>query len=375
MQSPKIKLSRLWKKDVFFEEKDVTQNIFSTRCIFMIMLFYTFVVGLNFAGIFIVDQTIFMRGYLASLVLVAVYFLILLKLGLESPWMKYINITVVAILVTIAGATLTYHTIVVIMIPIIMSSMYTTKGLSGYAFILTIISIIVSTYVGYFYGVCDANMVLLTATSLDKLSKDGVFLLNKVNENPGVTLALYYVLPRSFLATAFYLVCRNVYKMLERSMERAVQMKHLASVDDMTGLYNKNKLLEAVQNNTLAENQVVVIYWDVNRLKYVNDTYGHMAGDLLIAKVAEAIKKVSDAKAVAYRYGGDEFIMLMKDGTEEKARNVIQKWQKELDAISEGFEFPVSAAAGYAAGSGAELEALIGIADEKMYANKVQHRE
>ena len=129
MQSPKIKLSRLWKKDVFFEEKDVTQNIFSTRCIFMIMLFYTFVVGLNFAGIFIVDQTIFMRGYLASLVLVAVYFLILLKVGLESPWMKYINITVVAILVTIAGATLTYHTIVIIMIPIIMSSMYTTKGL------------------------------------------------------------------------------------------------------------------------------------------------------------------------------------------------------------------------------------------------------
>lgn len=375
MQSPKMKLSRLWKKDVFFEEKDVTQNIFSTRCIFMIMLFYTFVVGLNFAGIFIVDQTIFMRGYLASLVLVAVYFLILLKVGLESSWMKYINITVVAILVTIAGATLTYHTIVVIMIPIIMSSMYTTKGLSGYAFILTIISIIVSTYIGYFYGVCDANMVLLTATSLDKLSKDGVFLLNKVNENPGVTLALYYVLPRSFLATAFYLVCRNVYKMLERSMERAVQMKHLASVDDMTGLYNKNKLLEVVQNNMLAENQMVVIYWDVNRLKYVNDTYGHMAGDLLIAKVAETIKKVSDAKSVAYRYGGDEFIMLMKDGTEEKARNVIQKWQKELDAISEGCEFPVSAAAGYAAGSGAELEALIGIADEKMYANKVQHRE
>ena len=39
-------------------------------------------------------------------------------------------------------------------------------------------------------GVCDANMALLTVTSLDHLQKDGVFLLNKVNENPMVTLAL-----------------------------------------------------------------------------------------------------------------------------------------------------------------------------------------
>ncbi|MFQ7716870.1 MAG: hypothetical protein ACLRIT_10485 [Blautia sp.] len=40
-------------------------------------------------------------------------------------------------------------------------------------------------------------MALLTVTSLDHLQKDGVFLLNKVNENPMVTLALYYVMPRS----------------------------------------------------------------------------------------------------------------------------------------------------------------------------------
>ena len=96
--------------------------------------------------------------------------------------------------------------IIIMMIPIIIASMYTSKRLSVYAFIFTVVVITISTYVGYYFGVCDANMALLTATSLDHLQKDGVFLLNKVNENPMVTLALYYVMPRSLMAVAFYYV-------------------------------------------------------------------------------------------------------------------------------------------------------------------------
>lgn len=74
-----------------------------------------------------------------------------------------------------------------------------------FAFHLTIFSIIVSTYVGYYFGVCDANMVLLTATSLKNLSQNGKFLLDTVNQNPFVTLALYYVVPRSLMAIAFFM--------------------------------------------------------------------------------------------------------------------------------------------------------------------------
>lgn len=102
-----------------------------------------------------------------------------------------------------ASATLTYHMIIIIMIPIMIASMYVSKRFSVFAFHLTIFSIIVSTYVGYYFGVCDANMVLLTATSLKNLSQNGKFLLDTVNQNPFVTLALYYVVPRSLMAIAF----------------------------------------------------------------------------------------------------------------------------------------------------------------------------
>ena len=81
---------------------------------------------------------------------------------------------------------------------------------------------------GYYFGVCDANMVLLTATSLEHLQKDGVFLLNEVNKNPGFTLFMYYVFPRSLIAVGFYSVSNGVNKMLqEQWKKRTVSRKRL----------------------------------------------------------------------------------------------------------------------------------------------------
>ena len=165
MRKGKIAWSEIFKKNTYYEQKDKMQNIFSIRCIIIIFLLYSFTLFLNLIGVFIVDTRIFVTSYL------------------------------------------TYHTVIVVVIPIIFSSMYADKKLASYAFVITILSIIISTYVGYYYGICDANMALLTTKTLAEVSKDGVFLLNEVNKNPLVTLALYYVVPRSLLATCFYAVC------------------------------------------------------------------------------------------------------------------------------------------------------------------------
>ncbi len=375
MQKGIALVKKLLGKNVYFEQKDVTQNIFSARCIYIILLFYTFVLLLNVAGIFIVDKSIFLVGYVLIFLTAVVYFFLMLFVGLEHPLMKYINITVLTVIVMIAGITLTYHVVVVMIIPIVMSSIYTTKRLSIYAYILTLLSIVVSTYAGYFYGVCDANMVLLTATSLKNSSAGNVFLLNAVNPEPMKTLFLYFVVPRVLLATTFYLVCANVFRIIERSMENAVQMKRQAAMDDMTGLYNKNRLIEEMESHALDGGQIAVIYWDVNRLKYVNDHYGHLAGDMLIKKVADSIKAVCDGRSSAYRYGGDEFLMLVKEGNEEDAKLIVQEWEKVFEHLGSECEYPVSAAVGYVSGDGAELEKLISYADKKMYKNKMYHRK
>ena len=61
-------------------------------------------------------------------------------------------------------------------------------------------------------------------------------------------------------------------------------MEEKAATDEMTGLYNKNKLLATIEKRTYDYQQVAIVYWDINRLKYVNDTYGHFAGDQMIVK-------------------------------------------------------------------------------------------
>lgn len=158
-------------------------------------------------------------------------------------------------------------------------------------------------------------------------------------------------------------------------MENAVRVKTLAAMDDMTGMYNRNKLLEVVNSDTYKDMQVAIIYWDINRLKYVNDTFGHLSGDFLIVKIAESIKQVCGEQAEAFRYGGDEFIMIIKDGNADLAEEIIAKWKKVVAEIDDTSEFPISASVGYAVGQGKDMRTIIGKADKKMYANKGQRRE
>ena len=367
--------SEIFKKNTYYEQKDKMQNIFSIRCIIIIFLLYSFTLFLNLIGVFIVDTRIFVTSYVEMIAVLLIYLALLVYIGLEKPVTKYLNITVIAVMVTVAGSALTYHTVIVVVIPIIFSSMYADKKLASYAFVITILSIIISTYVGYYYGICDANMALLTTKTLAEVSKDGVFLLNEVNKNPLVTLALYYVVPRSLLATCFYAVCTNVYHIVGKMMENAVRVKTLAAMDDMTGMYNRNKLLEVVDSDTYKDMQVAIIYWDINRLKYVNDTFGHLSGDFLIVKIAESIKQVCGEHEEVFRYGGDEFIMIIKDGTADLAEEIIAKWKKVVAEIDDTSEFPISASVGYAVGQGKDMRTIIGKADKKMYANKGQRRE
>lgn len=375
MSKDKIAWSEIFKKNTYYEQKDKMQNIFSVRCIIIIFMLYSFTFFLNLIGIFVVDTSIFVSSYVEMVVTLLVYLALLTSIGLERSITKYVNITVIAVIVMIAGCALTYHTVIIVVIPIIFSSMYADKKLANYAFAITILSIIITTYIGYYDGVCDANMALLTTKKLSDISKDGVFLMNEVNRNPLVTLGLYYVVPRSLLATCFYAVCKNVYRIVGKMMENAIRVKTLAAMDDMTGMYNRNKLLEVVDSDTYKDMQVAIIYWDINRLKYVNDTFGHLSGDFLIMKIAESIKQVCSEQAEAFRYGGDEFIMIIKDGTADLAEEIIVKWKRVVAEIDDTNELPISASVGYAVGQGEDMRTIIGKADKKMYANKGQRRE
>ena len=90
-----------------------------------------------------------------------------------------------------------------------------------YVYGLTVVSTIIIVYAGYYYGLCDANMALLTTTKLDNYLLDGYFTITAVNDNTLATLMLYFVIPRCLIYIAFMAVCSNIYRIVKAGLEKA----------------------------------------------------------------------------------------------------------------------------------------------------------
>lgn len=111
----------------------------------------------------------------------------------------------------------------------------------------------------------------------------------------------------------------------------------LAFTDLCTGLSNRNAYEEKMQrlrkgNEKFKELQIVFI--DVDNMKLVNDTYGHYAGDEVIKTVGKCIRKAFAKKDFCARYGGDEFICIVKGGVRDKVAEFYRLLRQEKYATS-----------------------------------------
>ena len=101
------------------------------------------------------------------------------------------------------------------------------------------------------------------------------------------------------------------------------EMMRMAQRDPLTGIYNRYKLDEIVRCYISKERgePAVLIEFDLNRFKYINDTYGHHTGDLALKAMAERLEKMfyKRGNEVLFRPGGDEFVVFMKHTTAEAA--------------------------------------------------------
>lgn len=104
--------------------------------------------------------------------------------------------------------------------------------------------------------------------------------------------------------------------------------------DALTGLYNKGKYLAMYESTYKKLDSIAIFNMDVNNLKKMNDTYGHEAGDKLLIKAADSIRKVTTADIHGYRMGGDEYLMIAANVTKEKADEILKRWEDELARLN-----------------------------------------
>ncbi len=225
----------------YIEDQEYTANMYVMRCTSAVMIVYTITAVLNLMGIFVVNQGLMLKGYILSMIIYAIIFVVYRKGLLAQRYIKYFMLTMNAAIFTIAGVFITYHVSLIPVLVLLFATLYSSKRMMRYAFILIVVSTIIVVYGGYFYGLCDANMVLLTTDTLAKYSMNGQFALTQVNTEPYTTLMLFYVVPRCLLYAAFSFVCINIYKILSGSLEKAKLSEELEKAKMEAEVANRAK--------------------------------------------------------------------------------------------------------------------------------------
>lgn len=359
------------KKD--FREQEALTNKFNLQCLIVTMFFPIITWFLNIVGVFIVDQTLMNISMFSAMGITATVCLACYLIGLDKPWIKYLVIGSIVLTTTIIGITLTYHVILLSMLPMFYACQYSQKKVVVFTYITTFISMFAVVMIGYYVGVCDANMALLTVKPLaEYVDADGIFMAQQVNPNPWVTLPLFYVLPRSFLFLATVPILTHISEGIAQRAIKENRWRRRSETDDMTQLYNKNKYIQMTKEYFPKVTDVGVIFVDVNNLKSVNDCFGHEMGDELIYGVASAIRNAihTENKEYAFRVGGDEFVIVVEGNSEKRLQEIIDKCRENMRVTNQTAKIYMSAALGYEMGKGEELEEVVKRADQKMYQEK-----
>lgn len=163
------------------------------------------------------------------------------------------------------------------------------------------------------------------------------------------------------------------------------QIADLAERDGLTGLINLRSFADLLKREhkvqaSARDGAYAVLMADMDRLKHVNDTWGHEAGNAAIRAAAEAIQRAVRASDVAARYGGDEFTVFLPGATPEVAENVAQRirnnvYQSLFQAGGRLQRVTVSVGVGSYPRDGTASEAILAAADRRMYRDKKLRRQ
>lgn len=161
--------------------------------------------------------------------------------------------------------------------------------------------------------------------------------------------------------------------------DRASRFRKLALIDSLTGLYNRhffNEIIEREMSRAGRKSEIVsFMMMDIDNFKDVNDTLGHLAGDSLLVETGTLLKETVRKSDLVFRFGGDEFLVLMANADCCETENMVSRLLKELDkwndekAASYGRRLSLSIGCATCA-KNCDIHDALNEADAEMYANK-----
>lgn len=163
------------------------------------------------------------------------------------------------------------------------------------------------------------------------------------------------------------------------------ELYKMAVLDPTTALYNKRYFMERFAEefslSRRSKTPLSLLIMDIDFFKKVNDTYGHLAGDLVLQQIGQLLKQMTRHEDVVARYGGEEFIVMLRGSEEEPSYQTAERIRREVEKFVfefEGKHIPVTISIGLCTmdvnADGITTEFMVKTADERLYHSKQNGR-
>ncbi|MDM7860623.1 GGDEF domain-containing protein [Alteromonas sp. ASW11-36] len=168
-----------------------------------------------------------------------------------------------------------------------------------------------------------------------------------------------------------------------RSRRLRKRFERLANIDGLTQIYNRTAFIERAQHLLEKSHKrfipVVLIFFDLDKFKHINDSFGHQAGDWALKKAVNTVQTVLDDNVLFARMGGEEFALLKVGLTQQEGAMFAEKMRaalENLNTLESGHSFSLTASFGVSDTTlaGYKLDTLIASADLALYQAKKRGR-
>jgi diguanylate cyclase (GGDEF)-like protein len=173
---------------------------------------------------------------------------------------------------------------------------------------------------------------------------------------------------------------RELNKKNRELAEANVKITQLMNTDPLTGLVNRRRLMERLDEEMSKARRhgdpLSAVMIDIDFFKSINDTFGHDAGDKVLIGLAQTIRSICRKEDIAARLGGEEFLLLLPGSPTASARDCAERIRKAVEAtVFEGIDRPVTASFGISLFSKNDTqESFLKRADEALYSAKKSGR-